>query len=239
MYGMAADKPGPYAQVSVGDDHTCALAEDGHVDCWGENTKGRAQGRTGIFSQVSAGGSHNCAVRQSDGKVECWGGNAYGQSNPPDLAFIQVSAGNLHTCGLSVDHRVVCWGYNLYGQVGKAPSLWFKQVASGMGHSCAVTGTNEVYCWGRNDYKQATVPGLGGPVAMFDFSGFFPPVQAEPVLNVVKAGSAVPLKFSLGGDKGLDVIAVGIPRFRATGLHDARPRRGLAGASANRRAAVD
>jgi hypothetical protein len=32
------------------------------------------------------------------------------------------------------------------------------------------------------------------------FEGFYPPVAPAPALNAVKAGSAVPLKFSLGGD---------------------------------------
>ncbi len=43
------------------------------------------------------------------------------------------------------------------------------------------------------------------------FDGFYSPVKSDPLLNVVKAGSAVPLKFSLSGDKGLDVIEAGYP----------------------------
>jgi hypothetical protein len=46
---------------------------------------------------------------------------------------------------------------------------------------------------------------------IYDFGGFYPPVYPEPALNAVKAGSAVPLKFSLGGDQGLDVVAPGYP----------------------------
>jgi hypothetical protein len=41
------------------------------------------------------------------------------------------------------------------------------------------------------------------------FSGYFPPVG--PGLNSAKAGSAVPLKFSLGGDRGLAIMADGYP----------------------------
>ena len=43
----------------------------------------------------------------------------------------------------------------------------------------------------------------------FDFSGFFSPVDNSPTLNVVKAGQSVPVKFSLGGDQGLDIFATG------------------------------
>jgi len=49
------------------------------------------------------------------------------------------------------------------------------------------------------------------PGITYDFAGFFPPVQPAPIYNVVKAGSAVPLKFSLGGDKGLKVLAPDSP----------------------------
>ena len=46
---------------------------------------------------------------------------------------------------------------------------------------------------------------------VFDFRGFFRPVDNPPTLNVVKAGSGVPVKFSLVGDQGLDVFAAGYP----------------------------
>jgi predicted extracellular nuclease len=45
-----------------------------------------------------------------------------------------------------------------------------------------------------------------------NFSGFFPPVENPPAINMAKAGSAVPLKFSLGGNKGLNIFAVGYPQ---------------------------
>jgi Tol biopolymer transport system component len=45
---------------------------------------------------------------------------------------------------------------------------------------------------------------------LFDFAGFFQPVNNFPALNSVKAGQAVPLKFSLSGNKGLDILS-GLP----------------------------
>jgi hypothetical protein len=46
----------------------------------------------------------------------------------------------------------------------------------------------------------------------YDFRGFFRPVDNPPTVNVVKAGSAVPVKFSLGNDYGLDIFAEGYPQ---------------------------
>lgn len=47
---------------------------------------------------------------------------------------------------------------------------------------------------------------------IFDFDGFFRPVDMGDTVNSVKAGSAVPIKFSLAGDQGLGVIASGYPK---------------------------
>ena len=45
----------------------------------------------------------------------------------------------------------------------------------------------------------------------YDFTGFFPPITNLPAHNEVKAGSAVPIKFSLDGDQGLDILIEGTP----------------------------
>jgi len=49
----------------------------------------------------------------------------------------------------------------------------------------------------------------------FGFGGFAPPVDPPPALNRVKAGAAVPVKFSLNGDRGLEIFATGYPRVVA------------------------
>ncbi|HXI25083.1 MAG TPA: HYR domain-containing protein, partial [Pyrinomonadaceae bacterium] len=46
---------------------------------------------------------------------------------------------------------------------------------------------------------------------LYDFTGFFAPVGNPPTLNAVNAGRAVPVKFSLSGDKGLNVFAANNP----------------------------
>ena len=45
----------------------------------------------------------------------------------------------------------------------------------------------------------------------YSFTGFFQPVDNLPTVNIVNAGSAIPLKFGLGGDFGLDIFATGFP----------------------------
>jgi len=47
---------------------------------------------------------------------------------------------------------------------------------------------------------------------LYPWSGFFQPIDNLPTLNSVKAGSAIPVKFSLGGDQGLAIFEAGYPK---------------------------
>jgi hypothetical protein len=46
---------------------------------------------------------------------------------------------------------------------------------------------------------------------VYPFTGFFQPVDNLPTLNALQAGRAVPVKFALGGDRGLGIFASGYP----------------------------
>ena len=63
-----------YKAISSGANHVCAIATDGSIMCWGDNSKGQVSGRptSGHFTQISSGDNHTCALR-NDGVVVCWG----------------------------------------------------------------------------------------------------------------------------------------------------------------------
>jgi DNA-binding beta-propeller fold protein YncE len=46
---------------------------------------------------------------------------------------------------------------------------------------------------------------------LYNFTGFFQPVANPPTFNLVNAGRAVPVKFSLSGNKGLNIFAPNSP----------------------------
>ncbi|MDT5272940.1 MAG: tripartite motif-containing protein 71 [Acidobacteriota bacterium] len=46
---------------------------------------------------------------------------------------------------------------------------------------------------------------------LYNFAGFFQPISNPPVFNVVNAGRAIPIKFSLSGNKGLNIFAPDSP----------------------------
>lgn len=70
---------------------------------------------------------------------------------------------------------------------------------------------------GTHSVAAAALPGAGPlnlRIGPFAFGGFQSPVDALPTLNAMKAGAAVPVKWSLGGDFGLGVVAPGWPSSR-------------------------
>ena len=54
------------------------------------------------------------------------------------------------------------------------------------------------------------------------FSGFLG-LQSPPVFNAVKGGTAVPIKFSLGANRGLGIFASGYPKMRTINCTSGAP----------------
>ncbi|HMQ31286.1 MAG TPA: PxKF domain-containing protein, partial [Chloroflexaceae bacterium] len=80
--------------------------------------------------------------------------------------------------------------------------------------TCVVTATQA----GDGNYNPASASASvavapAGP--SYSFTGFFEPVNNPPTLNTMQAGRAVPVKFSLGGDFGLNIFAQDYPASRA------------------------
>jgi len=133
------------AQVSAGGYHSCLLAGDGGVWCFGDNTYGQLGDGTntpsnvpvqvsdfpGLVREICSGFDHNCA-ELTDGSVYCWGYGGDGQlgqgsfSNTdtpvlaalaPDLA-LHLACGNDHTCAVLTTGAMACWGDNEDGGLG-------------------------------------------------------------------------------------------------------------------------
>ena len=154
--------------VTAGNDHTCALLDDGNVRCWGQNTEGQlgygntahigddelpssvapvnlGQGRTA--TAISAGRAHTCAVLD-DGSVRCWGDGAQGQlgyGNTADVGDTETPA-SVPPVDLGL------------GRTATA-------IAAGRDHTCALLDQGDVRCWGEGQWGAL---GLGGLVAIGD-----------------------------------------------------------------------
>ncbi len=66
---------------------------------------------------------------------------------------------------------------------------------------------------GDRTYLGATAT---GSLVVAPFTGFFSPVDNAPIVNEAKAGSTIPVKFTLGGNRGLAIFASGYPKATRT-----------------------
>jgi alpha-tubulin suppressor-like RCC1 family protein len=150
--------------ISVGGNHTCALA--GGVKCWGENGFGQlgdgtrtntttpvaVSGLSSGVTAISLGFDHTCALT-SAGAVECWGYNGEGQlgdgtfteqTTPGAVSGLSsgvtaISAGDFHTCALTSAGAVKCWGGNYFGELGDGTGTGPEKCGSGGAYACSTT----------------------------------------------------------------------------------------------------
>lgn len=81
------------------------------------------------------------------------------------------------------------------------------------------------------------IGGGGGPAGItfsatftftgYAFTGFFQPVDNLPFVNSVKAGQAIPVKFSLGGNQGLNIFEPGYPKSQQIACDSTAPVDGI------------
>ena len=90
---------------------------------------------------------------------------------------------------------------------GTAPNLVYTPAAGYAGPDVFTFKVND----GLADSNLATVSITVKAVNVYTWSGFFQPVDNLPTLNKVKAGQAIPVKFSLGADYGLGILAANSP----------------------------
>jgi alpha-tubulin suppressor-like RCC1 family protein len=124
--------------IAAGDEHTCALYNDGRIKCWGYNDKGQLGDNStdasatpvnvfGVTTAVSiAAGSDNTCARLEDGSTVCWGSNASSQlgngtssssldysTTPVQVSELSdttaISVGSGASCALEPG-AVSCWG---------------------------------------------------------------------------------------------------------------------------------
>jgi alpha-tubulin suppressor-like RCC1 family protein len=142
-----------FHSIRAGNNHTCALLNNGTMRCWGYNNYGQlGYGNTfnigdnekpyvagdvalvGTGAKIVTGGSHTCALFDT-GLVRCWGQNQYGQ------------LGYNTTQHVGDGEAIASYGYvNVGGIVVK--------LAAGESHTCALMDTGKVRCWGYNGYGQ-------------------------------------------------------------------------------------
>ncbi|HEX7939685.1 MAG TPA: hypothetical protein VF483_11930 [Gemmatimonadaceae bacterium] len=149
-------------------EHTCGVASNRAVWCWGYAAYGQLG--DGIVIAYEA---HPVKVRSN-------------------VSFVSLAVGMLHTCGISVDSLAYCWGDNTFGAIGdssatsstatgfagarRVPSvvtggLKFASLTAGIAHTCGLTAGGQAYCWGNNDFGQVGAGSIGSHKAPTAVSG--------------------------------------------------------------------
>jgi alpha-tubulin suppressor-like RCC1 family protein len=158
VVGLTGDASVRVAALSADAYHTCALASNGEVWCWGSNAAGQlGNGSTNDRSSTP----HAIAALGSGVRIIAAGG---GRERWP---FYWASYALGHTCALTANGGVKCWGSNTTGQLGdgtlsdrslpvnvRGLEQGVRAIAVGLLHNCVVTSDGGVQCWGGNESGQ-------------------------------------------------------------------------------------
>jgi len=141
--------PPARGRLAAGTAHSCAIATNGVVWCWGDNT----YGQLGSSAHSSLPGDQALTPVQAS-------------ALPGGRVARQITSGDAHVCVLANDGSVWCWGNNGSGAVGHASLMNQSDpvqvslassasvVAAGGNSTCAVLTNLSVMCWGRNSRGQ-------------------------------------------------------------------------------------
>jgi hypothetical protein len=119
---------GGVREIAAGGDHTCALMNDGTVQCWGFNNTGELGATTG----------RNCAGQL--GGFPCSASPvavAITDANGNPAPVLHIAAGYSHTCAAPLGGGIKCW--ETTSMINSAPArrlppppkVWFPSLSTG------------------------------------------------------------------------------------------------------------
>src|SRR6185312_5857983 len=207
-------------QISAGQYDACARKTDGTVVCWGFDFDGEANVPAGLTNvvQISAGAAHVCALK-SDGTIVCWGADNFGQIDvPAGLNLIVQAAQTISFTSSPPNPATLGGSYSVSAVSTSGLPVTLSGLTPG---TCSLSGSTVTFiavgtCTIAAD-QAGNASFLPAPEAtqsfgvLYAFAGFYAPVDNPDTVNVVQAGSAIPVKFSLGGDHGLLIFATNSP----------------------------
>ena len=129
-------------------------------------------------------------------------------TTPPSVAFASPADGATFKLHQAVNATFSC------ADQGSGIASCTAPVASGSAIDTGSVGTKTFAVLARDRAGNARTTTHSYRV-IFDFAGFYSPINNVPVLNSVKAGSVVTESFSLGGNQGMGIMAAGYPKSQA------------------------
>ncbi len=164
-------------QVSAGGKASLAVASDGSMYSWGDNSSGQLSRETAgesdwkpakadtpagaAFAQVSVGYRHALAI-DSDGNTYSWGNGSTGKPSkvalPGGIKARQVSAGHDYSLATGSDGNIYSWGDNSSGQLGRdtggasTNQPGKANTRDGVAYAQAVAGYRHILVMGSDGY---------------------------------------------------------------------------------------
>jgi hypothetical protein len=201
---IAIKTPLDGATYGLGDnvtiDYTCSDSGSGVRSCAGTRPSGTQldTGHLGSFTlQVAATDvAGNTATAATTYRVV--------DRTPPSIVITTPANGGTYTLG-----QIVTADYSCADQPGgSGPASCVGDLAPGAFIDTSSVGSR-TFTVRATDVAQNAASASSNYRVIYDFSGFFSPVAAFATTNPVKAGEGIPLKFSLHGNRGSDVVAAG------------------------------
>lgn len=159
--------------------HTCGLATDGKIWCWGEGS---------LLGDGEAGTPHTTVPTAVAGDLE--------------FRHMVTATGpggtGGHTCGIATTGVTYCWGSNAWGSLGTGTNVdadlptavvggyAFVQLAGGGYHTCGLIEDGTAYCWGGNVHGQL---GVGATTGEFTCNMINPCSEPLPVSGGIRFSS--------------------------------------------------
>jgi hypothetical protein len=135
-------------------------------------------------------------------------------TTPPTIRLSSPADGATYTLGEQVWTSFSCDDHNgsgLNGCKGDVANGALLDTSSIGPHTFTVTSYDRAGNVGYETHAYSVV---------YDFAGFASPASPYPTATSIKAGQPVPLKFSLHGDRGTDILAAGSPTWTPCGAAD-------------------
>ena len=184
--------PIPFIAVTAVGGHTCAIRENGAIECWGFASWVGTDAPEGSFTAIDIASGHACAIRDT-GDLACWGPDLRGTvvGGAPFKEAYAAQAGSViavgvgrgsagpgigyHTCVIAAmfagantaadTGEIECFGRTIGSWVrgDQVPSGRFRAISSAAEGVCAIRDTGELACWGGRYQAGAIDAVIGHP----------------------------------------------------------------------------
>lgn len=153
---------GPYVSLSAAGDYSCAVKENGSVECWGLAHYGQTS--PPLKEAISADrGGDQCGtfITERDGTQSgnsvCWNSVSGPTGELPDWSYDSVDSGEKLTCAVDDEGSAACWGYE-YMSIPNEAFLKISVGGAGQSELCGLKTDGTIACWGYWSGEKPPVP---------------------------------------------------------------------------------